>query len=529
MVVIASTLLGITGLALTGSLLVGGAEGSSYARALVSSERSERDSSSAAFCCTLLSFQLGSKVSFPTSQTYETQSNSYWSLQEANLLPACRLAPTSSKDVSVAIAALSKYHCPFAIRGGGHMSWAGAANIENGVTIDMGAMDVVEVSEERRVVSVGAGARWGTVYSKLEPLGLAVSGGRISDVGVAGLILGGGISFFSPRFGFVCDTVSNFEIVLANGDVTNANASSNPDLYHALKGGSNNFGIITRFDMLAFPQGDLWGGVIIAPISTIRKQFEALEEFVSASETDPYASVMNIYLYKEGSSVSLNSLVYTKPEQYPPILKGFTDIEPQFSSSTRITSLYDITQELTDGVPQGFRQLFATVTFGNNAALFSTVYNVSETIFTPLKSIPTLQYTLVFQPITAAVHKATEKSGGNPLGLIPDNGNLLILDINILWTDEADDEAVTKAAEAAVTGISASAKKAGLHSEFTYLNYALPSQDPILSYGMDNLRKLRETARKYDPKQVFQRLVPGGFKLYRSEEIEPYGPTVDEL
>jgi hypothetical protein len=55
----------------------------------------------------------------------------------------------------------------------------------------MGAMDAVGVSEDRRVASVGAGAKWGTVYSKLEPLGLGVSGGRVSDVGVAGLILGG--------------------------------------------------------------------------------------------------------------------------------------------------------------------------------------------------------------------------------------------------------------------------------------------------------------------------------------------------
>ena len=107
--------------------------------------------------------------------------------------------------------------------------------------------------------------------------------------------------------------------------------------------------------MLTFPQGKLWGGLTIVPISTAPKQFEALEEFVSASEIDPYASVMNIHLYSNGSSASLNSLIYTKPEQYPTIFKAFTDIEPQFMSSMRITTLSDITQELADAVPKGFR------------------------------------------------------------------------------------------------------------------------------------------------------------------------------
>ena len=107
--------------------------------------------------------------------------------------------------------------------------------------------------------------------------------------------------------------------------------------------------------MLTFTQGNLWGGLIIAPVSTVPKQFEALEEFASVSETDPYASVMNIYLYKEGSTLSLNSLIYTKPEQHPRVLKAFADIEPQYSNSMRVTTLSNIIQELTDGVSRGFR------------------------------------------------------------------------------------------------------------------------------------------------------------------------------
>ncbi|KAL8968401.1 MAG: hypothetical protein Q9197_004902 [Variospora fuerteventurae] len=132
---------------------------------------------------------------------------------------------------------------------------AGSANIEDGVTIDMSSIDAVDIAQSKKVVSIGAGARWSDVYSKLDALGIAVGGGRLSNVGVAGFITGGGMSFFAPRYGFVCDQVQNFEVALADGQIVNANATSRADLWFALKGGSNNFGIVTRFDLKAFSQG----------------------------------------------------------------------------------------------------------------------------------------------------------------------------------------------------------------------------------------------------------------------------------
>ena len=73
------------------------------------------------------------------------------------------------------------------------MSWAGAANIQNGVTIDLSAMNSVSVSRDKRTTSVGSGARWQDVYLKLDAMNLAVSGGRVNDVGVAGLTIGGAL------------------------------------------------------------------------------------------------------------------------------------------------------------------------------------------------------------------------------------------------------------------------------------------------------------------------------------------------
>jgi hypothetical protein len=198
--------------AVVGGLLMGDVEGSLLAQEAVMGSGVEWGAKSSEFCvglffvpsrsinadmyddhhkCIVLSFKLGPKVTYPSDPLYKAESATYWSLQESLLVPACRLTPTSPSDVSVALLALSKHNCPFAIRSGGHMTWAGAANIQDGVTIDMGAMNGVEVDEQAGTVRVGAGARWRQVYRVLDNMGLGVSGGRAADVGVAGLIVGG--------------------------------------------------------------------------------------------------------------------------------------------------------------------------------------------------------------------------------------------------------------------------------------------------------------------------------------------------
>jgi FAD/FMN-containing dehydrogenase len=91
------------------------------------------------------------------------------------------------------------------------MPAAGFANINGGVTIDMTALSSVTVNDDYTVVSIGSGAIWLDVYSYLDTLGLSVAGGRNCLVGVGGLTLGGGISYFAPRVGWACDNVANFE------------------------------------------------------------------------------------------------------------------------------------------------------------------------------------------------------------------------------------------------------------------------------------------------------------------------------
>lgn len=102
--------------------------------------------------------------------------------------------------------------CHFAVKSGGHAAFSGASNVEDGLTIDLVNLNGIYISDDQTETFVGAGNVWYDVYTHLQPLGLTVVGGRVSAIGVGGLTLGGGISFFSNRHGWACDNVNAYEV-----------------------------------------------------------------------------------------------------------------------------------------------------------------------------------------------------------------------------------------------------------------------------------------------------------------------------
>ena len=112
---------------------------------------------------------------------------------ENELSPTCVVKPENEADVSVVIKTVRTYReqVHLAIKGGGHTPWAGAANIENGITVDMQSVIGVNVNARTGIASVGAGEPWANVHEQLDAQGTAVAGGRASKVRVGGLISGG--------------------------------------------------------------------------------------------------------------------------------------------------------------------------------------------------------------------------------------------------------------------------------------------------------------------------------------------------
>ncbi|KAL8729135.1 MAG: hypothetical protein Q9181_005108, partial [Wetmoreana brouardii] len=217
------------------------------------------------------------------------------------------------------------------------MAQAGAANIQDGVTIDLSGLTHFSVKADKTSTTLGPGLRWGQVYTKLAAYGLAVPGGRSSDVGVGGYLLGSGSSYFIGH-GFGCDNIASYEIVLASGTILNVTASSHADLFKALKGGSSNFGIVTSFVIRTFPLGSIWGGNIYYPAEpTLDQQLKAYNEFAGNDDYDINAAVqMSISFSPKIGKVFVNQPFYARPQINPPALRPFTNIQPQLGNETAL-------------------------------------------------------------------------------------------------------------------------------------------------------------------------------------------------
>ncbi|KAI4196491.1 MAG: hypothetical protein LQ350_006530 [Teloschistes chrysophthalmus] len=469
---------------------------------------------SCSIACNLLEILLKDDVFRPATAEYQQQQSSYWSNQQAETRPACRVLPKSPKEVAAAYLLAAFFHCNFAVKGGGHAAFAGASSIQQGITIDLQRLNSTSFNSDRNVTQVGAGNRWIDVYRYLTPQKLAVLGGRVSDIGVSGLTLGGGISYFSGRRGWACDGVVNYEIVLANGKIYNANVSTNPDLYWALRGGGNNFGIVTRLDLETFPQGDMLGGATLYPITANASLFEAYQDFVTNESQDPDAALILAFAYVQGAWGANNNYEYTKPIAKPPVFDKFFAI-PTLSSTERITNITDLTVELTTYAPDGFRQTYITATFENDAQLQKKIFDIFLEEMDPIKSLNGSLPAMVMQPITQSVIAQFSKNGGNALGLADAKGPLMLINLAVMWSFPTDDAQIYAATTRVIQRSVSLAKNLGLYNRYIYQNYAAKGQDVFRGYGEESRRRLVRVSEVFDPEGVWQRLQPGYFKVGR--------------
>lgn len=282
----------------------------------------------------------------------------YWSLSAAKKKPYAIIHPKTTDHVVQIIKTIVPIPgLQFAVRSGGHIAW-GASNIDEGILIDLGLHMTAVLGVDKGIVSVQPGGRWRDVYKQLESYGVAVAGGRTGGVGVAGLLTGGGISWYIPRVGFCCDQIVNMEVVLADGRVVNANKDENSDLWRVLKGGSGgNFGIVTRFDLVAIPFDGLWAGMLISEVTdkNTSDHVAAMKKFTDDSHLFRDSSYIVLWHYEPTifKKVVITSFAAnTKGVENPPELKQLTDI-PTIVRDMKHTTLHE--HALTMEQPYGYQ------------------------------------------------------------------------------------------------------------------------------------------------------------------------------
>lgn len=470
--------------------------------------------------CVFLSAILWGKVSREGSDKFVTSQTRLWTAQQQENIPACRVAVTNALDVSVTMLMLRTVQCPFAVQAGGHNPNKGHSNINNGVTIDLRNLNEVTIASDKKSVKIGPGNKWGAVYPKLDAAGIKVIGGRDSQVGVGGLMMGGGVSFFSASKGFASDNVRSYQVVFADGTIREVSQSTYPDLYKALRAGGNNFGIVTRFTVDAYPTQDLWGGAVrhMAAAGSLDAYIPALTALADRHEEDVNAAVIFSYIYLNPTRgdmwMTVTNLMNTAGIAFPPSLKNFTDFKTgEFFTSLRTAPLTSFTDELTASTVVGQRQVFHTFTYKNNAAVTKTLATLWNEEVAKLRNVAGLLPALSFQIISTATSSNFARNGGNAIGISPSDGPLILVNTAVTWTNKADDALVESTLASFNTRAKAAANAAGVMHPYVYLNYAQGNQDVFASYGAANKAFLKATHDKYDPKNVWTELLPGSFKI----------------
>ncbi len=168
--------------------------------------------------------------------------------------PAMIARCKDADDVIAAVNHARVNNLPVSIRAGGH-NVAGHAVGDGGMMIDLSQMRTVAVDTARRIALVEGGALWRDVDAATQAHGLATPGGLISDTGVAGLTLSGGIGWLRAKHGLSIDNLVAADVVTADGTLVHTHAGNNPDLLWALKGGGGNFGVVVRFEFTLHPMG----------------------------------------------------------------------------------------------------------------------------------------------------------------------------------------------------------------------------------------------------------------------------------
>ncbi|KAJ6463919.1 hypothetical protein C8R45DRAFT_1024606 [Mycena sanguinolenta] len=307
----------------------------------------------------------------------------------------------------------------YAVQSGSHSAMKGFNTVQDGVLIIFSNMRNASYDSVKDSIILEPGIHWEEAVTALEPFGVAPVGGRVGGVGT-GLLVGGGLSWLSPSQGYAADNFKELDVVLVNGDIVTATATNEySDLFRALKGGANRFGIVTRYELYPVHTGtkdnQTWFGGLMLFNSSAEALLNATARYVREVD-DPKAvilvSLINVVTDGELVPTYVVTPFYNGPNLPEDIFGDFLAI-PNVLSTLGPMSYFDVAGTLGLGDDRGYVQHFgASALVGDDNGQFLDAFthwqNFSQVYKDNFNST-----TLAFTPIPDSQIQAGRAKGGN--------------------------------------------------------------------------------------------------------------------
>ena len=438
------------------------------------------------------------------------------------------------------IKVLNKNDERFAVKSGGHNPNAGFSSIINGPLISLKALNHITYDPKSKTASIGPGNRWSDVAKVLDAHGVAVASGRVGHVGVGGflsggesrvkvtklpfLTLSGGLSYLSTQHGWAVNTVVEYEVVLANGDIVTASAKKNVDLFKALKGGGNNFGIATLYRMKAYETSTIWGGQVVSIGEHLAPAYQSAIRNFTESYPDSRAGITVSAFYNSTSETVVWASFFFFHGPAPPtsLFSEFFAIESIMNTWGQ-TTYYNFISALGNTSITGESVQILTETTTLPSAKYSTEVMGSywdHFISTSKKyapSMPDSSFLMTWQPIPKRLATASINAGGDVLAL-EDKHDRIMLELNVMTPPVKYDAQANRASRDLFDGIKKRVDgfvKAGKLADAyrpLFMNDANWQQDYFGRVRKEMRKFLKDVKDKYDSKGLFTKRT-GGFKL----------------
>ncbi|KAI0080431.1 FAD-binding domain-containing protein [Panus rudis PR-1116 ss-1] len=425
------------------------------------------------------------------------------------LKPSYVVFPTSASDISKAVQYATSHSPPLEIAvksGGCHTSTNSSS--EGGLVVDLAKLNKITVAEDKQSVTIQGGARWGQVYEELDKHGLVCVGGNVHFVGVGGFLTGGGYSNLSGHYGLAIDNLLSATVILADGSVVKTDKDHEPDLFWAIRGGGNQFGIVADFTVKTYPaHGSATVGALGYPGTELANVVQAVKKF-TAQQTPGQWLIMTFARAPPEFYPSILLLPYIEgtPEEGEKALEPLkTDVKPVFEqifSAPNFNTVSHGADAMLAHIPPRAATGGATFTdiwddvvgqiFGEWAAFTDPSVDAGDR----LQSVIMWEF-----PYREKIASVPSDATAFPLR-VPHS-----YVVATARYSKPDSDKVAKDWSAKVTKIVRDAQKSrGGKALPSPANFSLgPDYDTAEEVYGDNLPRLKKVKAKYDPKKVWRK------------------------